>query len=626
MARNTLLARYMTWVDSGKPSAHFTDKTSYLAVQGSGPSRHTYVWFANPFPKTGANVSRAVLRFTTRAAPAAARTITVAVPTKGLHFRGMTWNNRVNEVVYGVSATSTRTDALTNNGVWEVDVTDIMQRVADGLPFPGLRITANTASPIYFNGRMADRLKPTLVVEHTQAPKAPDSLSPSAGRAAGRPAPTLRWSFYDHAGASNLLSVQVQTSAYADFRTVAWDSGTVDTSWCTLDLAETSFPPLTVGQVVYWRVRNRDTDGLWSAWSTPTSFTYQPLPTVAVMAPSGGTTPDPTPLLDWTYKGATPQARFQVLLQRRIGSQWRTERTMDGVGADTDYNPTINPSAWVRGMWGARDGVEYRYVLRVWDSMARESTPGSPSYAEAVAHFRFDPDAALVPPTNLVALDNGAAPTVTLLWERAETPDEWVIQRDGEHLARYPGPDLLVSAGKFRIPDALCPNGVHTWEVRAVTNGHATVSAKVTQEHTHEGTWLCNEDTNELVCFMNDTAHDMKAPEVSTVHEVLGASRVTIITEALRGYEGSVDGGIYTLKGYSHSARQQADLFRKFKGDVGQVYRLLIEDKSFPVVVRNLNISADPDHGGIVGESYLASFDWYQVGEVDWATDMAGDA
>lgn len=100
----------------------------------------------------------------------------------------------------------------------------------------------------------------------------PVNVSPSSGATGIGPATTFVGSaFYSLYGKAQNAR-QAQMSLSSDFTSPVWDSGTVSGASVT-----TTGPSLIglvpTSTVVYWRVRYRDVDGMWSAWSTPTTFT-----------------------------------------------------------------------------------------------------------------------------------------------------------------------------------------------------------------------------------------------------------------------------------------------------------------------------------------------------------------
>lgn len=612
MTSTTLKARYMSWVDEAQPSRNLFNKTGYLALQGTaGKRKKAVLWFASPFDARGGNVLQAKLRLRTRAlSTTGTHTVTAGLAgTWGCRFGSLTWNNA--PVVSGAKASVSKSGALGLNTVLELDVTSQMQRVADGAGFYGFVVESPEIGLLNLQGNMGSALVPELVVSWSLAPKPPAALEPSGGRSVGTPTPVLRWDFFDHAGNELLQSVQVQLSLTSSFSSVLWDSGEKNTSWCTLDLAAAGFTGAGTGVLVWWRARNRDQAGLWSGWSQPASWRYDPLPTVALVNPPAGVIGDPSPRVDWTFTGTgSPQEQYRVTIDQ-VGGQTKNALHYDSrwrAGAETSFTPPVTMSF----------GQTYEVALFVRDSRDRQATPGFNSNVVIRRQVTPDSDAATVGVKNMTVSNARPLPTVWINWQRDEQPDQWVIYRDDVLLARYPGDALWRSGTTYGITDALCPLGEHTWKVFAITNGKASRSGAITGRSEPTGTWLCNEETGEMVCFLNDVEHDITMPEDVTIHTPLGARHGVAITQSQRGYEGTIEGLLVDFPGLP--ADQSAKLWRerllRFKTDVGQVYRLLIEDQSFEVQITEVDVTGHPGFGG--GVMWNASLRYRQVDDYNF--------
>ena len=625
MTLTDLVATGTTWLDADRPSQSFYGRTGYAALHASYPSQQavtTFAWPFGPDQTDGANVLKATLRLRTRKLTAtAARSIRAQLITSPFAIRTVNWSTRPAFAATPM-ASATKTGAQGENATWELDVTPLMQRAADSGAFYGFLLTTNTSTEaVLVQSSMGASLNPHLVVEWTLAPKPPSSLAPSAGRAVGIPKPTLRWSFFDHAGDSErLASIQVQISKTGSFTAPDWDSGEIETHWCSLDLNETDYPGFGTAVPIYWRVRNRDTAGLWSGWSIPTSWVYRPRPVVTLQNPGAKTThiTDPTPPIDWTYASPTGAAQkaFRVgLYVKDPSGKWGLQEASGTVrSADTKWTPT-KPLRWRNGL--------YKAVVDVFDIHDREATPGDPGYSSDSAEFTFRPDADTTSAYDLRATSGYPLPHVLLTWQHTQQPDEWLIYRDGELLARYPGDRLIQGqTPRYRLVDRWAPNGKHTWQVHAMINGESWPSGIVEADVQHLGTWLVDEETQDAVCIQNDTDHDMAFGEVSSVHEVLGSPTVILVTEALRGYEGTVSGGLYDARGLTYGgAKGWRDNLLKFKSNPGKEYRLLIEDQDLRVQVKDIQVTGDPDRWG----EWKASFSFWQTDWFTYDTNVAGE-
>lgn len=627
MTSTNLLATSTTWLDSTSPSRAFYGKTGYLALHASSPTRWGVVYFAWPFgpdQTVGANVLKATLQLRTRKMTSTgSRTITAQLIDQPHSVRYETWTTRPQRF-RGAAVSLAKSGALPENTLWELDVTALMQTVADAGSFWGFVLTTNAggAETPLVQANMSAAVNPRLVVEWTTAPKPPDALAPSAARAVAPAKPTLRWSFYDHAGAESLQSIQVQTSKTGNFSTPAWDSGEIPTHWCSLDLSTTSFPAPSPGGVTYWRVRNRDTAGLWSAWSIATSWTYRPGPVAALQNPSSATpyVVDPTPPIDWTYSSpsGSPQSAYRVGIY-----VWNPTRGWILVDQSGLLKGTA--TSWTSPQPLKWPNATYRVAVDVFDGYTREATPGDPGFYSDTEDVEFKPSGSQVSAQTIRAESDYLSPLVRVRWTNTQQPDSWVIYRDGVQVATFRGSSTLVgdTAPNYGWDDKACPNGTHTWAIVGIVNGGRLKAATVTAEVRHIGTWLVDEETGQQVCIQNDKTHDVKFGEVSSVHEVLGSSRVVLVTEALRGYEGTIEGGLYWVTGLPKDA---ASTWRRnlldFKSNPGRELRLVLEDQTFPVNIKDVQVAGDPSHPG----EWAASFAFWQMGELPFDADVAGNA
>lgn len=615
MPKVSLTARYVTFVDEAKPSTCYFNKTGYASIDGTtGKRKKALLWFSSPFGPEGGNVLRATLRVKTRQAKGTgAHTLNASLAAKwSLHFGQLRWTTFPGTT--GNTAIVSKTGALAKGTEWAFDVTKQLQAVADGQGMYGIVLYSTLADLVSIEGQMGHGLNPTLEVEWTLAPKPPTKLAPAGGRVVGEVKPVLRWDFFDHAGEDNLKSIQVQMSRTSSFTAPAWDSGEINTSRCSLDLSTTSYPGFGTGTLVYWRVRNRDTAGLWSAWSTPAVFKYAPRAVVTLQNPSP-LTPfivDPTPPIDWTVTGGT-QERWRVgiyVLDHR-GKWGLQDHSGLRAGTDTSWTPA-KPLRY-------RD-AKYKVVVDVFDTWDREATPGCPEYTSDSEEVTFKPYADTTSTYKLAAKSTNGTPSVDITWQHTQQPDQWHVYRDGRLMAKYDGDNLLRgSAPNYGITDRWVPQGEHTWKVVAIVNGEAWPSGSVTATVGQTGTWLVNVETQRAVCFVGDTDHDLTLPEDVTVHVPLGATHGVAVTGGRRGYEGTVQGLLVDLSTLPDRLNQNAKVWmenlRDFKLDTGQEYLLLIEDKDLTVQISNVDISGEP---GMAGEVWQASLAFREVGPDYW--------
>lgn len=611
----SLRVTWATWVTETAKTANYFRKTGYLAINGgSGKRKYGYLWFSNPFPKTGANVISAKLTLKTRKLSGSGTVnLTVDAATKypvGIGL--MNWNTRAS--AWGSNAASiTRSGPLAENAPWTFDVTTLMQLVAGGREFNGFIVESTGGRDILVQGNMSAALDPVLEVEWTEAPLAPDDLSPSTGQACGAALPVLRWSFWDHAGATSMQSAQVQVAASEDgFASPLWDSGSLDLAETQLDLAATDCPAPDVDTLRWWRVRNQDSAGLWSEWSDPMSWQWHPRLSVSLVQPDGGTFADPTPVIQWATSGDMPQARWRASVSVLEGSAWRVVAASGTVvSAETSWTPDV----------GLADAGTVRIIVDVWDGRDREATPGLPIYASASGDFSFAPSDDIEIPRNITLADNAPLPSVTLRFTRSEVPDRWDIYRDNMLLTRHPGLDFLVEGDQYEVTDALAPNGTHTWTIFAIVNGVACRSQTRTAIIRHPGTWLCDEITGDKVCIVGgDKDLDLSMPEDRTTFTPIGSKARVDIIAAQRGYEATHKGLLVGNPATGKTAEEQFRILMGWRGDPGRRLILLVSDMAFPVAVNNIQgwrttQATTPRFPGDPGHVVSVAFDWHQT---DW--------
>lgn len=599
-----LKARYGTWYRSDNPTFKFYNYRTYLAIRASGPIMHSYVYFTNPFPSVpGVKVTSAKIRLWMQGGTTNTGTRSVSVQRvgRGLNFTTMTYNTR--PTVFAGATRSVQTSGpLSGKHMFEIDVTADLAAVASGATFYGYIITTTAPFTIMLYGANHSQLQPELEVTYTQPPTVPRDLSPSSGRTVGVAKPHLTFNYYDVNGSEKLTAVQVQVNTTNSFTSPLWDSGQVNTTEAGLDLAETSFPAVPPNAGRWWRVRARSSAGVWSDWSSPTSWNYREKMNVVMDSP-GATFSDPTPPVSWTATSPTgaTATRWRAAMYVDDAGRWKLVASSgDQAGAGNTWTPSTAARNYQK---------PHRFVVDVWDSYNREETPGDRAFSSAARESVFLQATTVTPPTSLKHNNTYPRPDAPLTWNRAEVPDKWSIYRDGQLIASIPGTELHVGGTSFKYVD-FPARGNHTWAVRAVVNNQSSSAATTSATVDFRGTWLFDPDGN-AVCVQNDKDHDMTMPEVSAIHEPLGSDRVVIITQALRGYEGTVDGLITDLKGQDETAAQWRANLLRFKSEPTTTLTLVIEDQSFPVVIRNVQLRQAPLQDG-----WFTNFEFYQQGNL----------
>src|SRR5206468_8426279 len=143
-------------------------------------------------------------------------------------------------------------------------------------------------------------------------------------------------------------------------------SGTVTSTVPMLDLTTTTFGALAAGVARFWRVRNQDVDGNWSAWSDGVSMTYRAQPTITINTPAAGVLWDPTSIINATT--TTNMSAFRVQITSgtdRTDVKYDSGKLPATAGALTTVAVTL-PKEY-NGNPVFVDDNTYQLHIRVWD-------------------------------------------------------------------------------------------------------------------------------------------------------------------------------------------------------------------------------------------------------------------
>ena len=562
-----------------------SDKTSTVynaSTLRTGSGYEAFLYFPRPFPMQ-ANLRSAKLQLWLAAAVSAGtRTINVQLVQKTWSESKLTWKNRPGVTGTAVARTTT---VVAKNGLVELDIVTLMQAVSNGSASAwfGLRITSTSALSIWSSEASVAAMRPRLAVTWDDQPKAPEKLYPAGGRAVSAPAPVVRCDFTDVSGDVRCAGIQVRlftTEAGAIANTApSWDSGQVSTSNPELNLSTAGWRGASAGAEWWWTARVQDGAGLWSDWAVPASFTYRPLPVVTLTQPSGTTVSDTSPAIWWT---ATGQVAYQALVRDSVtgGILWDSGRV-----TETD-NQIEAPSATVNKL-----GHSYLLEVYVWDSYQREAVPGAPSAAVASKMVTYSPDGTVTAPSGLEAIRLGNLPSVQLTWSRTSVPDSYIVLRDGFAIASLDPADVSAGGSNYLWVDTAA-NGwePHTYQVSAVADKKGSDSATVTIQFQLGDFWITDPTGEVGPVVLLGTNVQWSMGEESEWHSPLGSAGSVLITQALRGMEGSAsderpDGAFI---GVSNDVI--ADRLRAHRRTPGKLVNIVAHKYSFPAVLSNIQV------------------------------------
>lgn len=539
MTTTLLLAASDVTVRQDHPTTNWAGYPYLTIMDATGEHRYGLLYFNLPFPR-GVTILSATLRLYQRGpALGGSRTLTARRLLTSYSESKVTWSN-VPGSGTTTGSSAAQGDSSTNGREWALDVTDIMQLVSDGEDWYGFRITSDNDTLFAIHSREASNTAwaPVLEVEYSDAPGQPSELSPSNGRAVSIARPTLRWDFHDVVGNTNMSAFQVQLNEDApDAVSPDVDSGEVAASLPQYTLGF----DVTAAEVWYWRVRNKDGAGLWSEWSDWVSFTRTAKPTLTITAPSS-TVFEATPTFAWTFTGQTAYQAFVVDGDVPTRVLYEFSKV---TSTDTSVTMPSDPVVLV-------PGGSYQLVVRAWDGVAREGTPGDPAYTEAVEPFTFGLSNTVDPVDTLTVTSGGSSPWIDVAWTRAVEPDSYALMVDGAVVLT--GIDSADTSLRYY---GASPRADHEVSILAVEGGVSsddnpsdTVTLAV------KGIWLILGDGSAILnlAHYDDDPVGVGPAEVSEVHSPLGATEQVVRTQATFGRTGHVSGVIDDRSGTTVAA------------------------------------------------------------------------
>lgn len=598
-----------TQVHAGAQTTNYANSTS-MTLRGGGTPVLGYIYFTRPFP-LGATIISAKLKFYSGPAyGSATRTIYARRLNQTVSMSKVTYKTRPTALMSGEKS-SAKSGALAANTLWEVDIKSDMQAVADGTKWYGYQLrSTDTAGIVFGSVKNANtKIRPWVEITWSDAPDIPERLSPAGSRVVSTPTPILRFDYSDVSGDTTLAKAHVQVNTTSSFTSPAYNSGEVAVDEPQFDL--TGKFSCTAGTTYYWRVRVQDGAGLWSGWSAPASFVYRALPTLSIQNPAAepnNFVEEPTPPIIWNVTGGT-QTAYQLGLYSDSngdldGFQPKLEWSKGKTAGATD-SFTV-PAGFIKNING-----QYRVDVRIYDAYDREAVPNGLPYAQASRTFTYQFSALTTGVTSLTATSVGTYPGIQLQWNRATAPDGFSVVRDGLVVFTTADPDALwVSGTTYRWTDRKPVKGrTHTYTVQAIVNGKASSSnPTATSSWDTYGTWLTDIDGSNPVAIFNDTNRVMTYSEQSTAHEILGSTQKVLITQALGGYDITIEGELHSdlIPGVTSSTFKTRYL--NLKANPGQKLLLFVQNGTYEIVAQNMNVQRKP----VPLEIYSVAFTAYQ--------------
>lgn len=359
----------------------------------------------------------------------------------------VTWNRRP---PFLAGVTTTATPALSDGGRVSLDVTGLVQSIADGTEWNGFRLsTDGTATQQRFWSSNSGRDAWEFAVEWSDSPEQAENLRPSGGAVAS-PTPILTWD------ASGQTAFHVRIFSTEDALTPVWSSGWIMSSQSRLDLSATSY----LGGGGWWEVSYRSARGgpADSTVSDRVQFTVTPVSPVVLDAPTGGVVTTATPTVTAHLASGTV-ARWQMMITGESRSDIRADSDVqDGPVASWQVPAAPDKTGWpvLESRYHVDDSVlvegETRQLgILLWDDEERVDAEGDQTHVELWTDITWDETVALEVPSNLTVEQLGAGPLLRWRWERSSTSSIQILV-DDRMVRTVPESQIQTVAG------------VHTWD------------------------------------------------------------------------------------------------------------------------------------------------------------------
>jgi len=601
---------YDSWVDSGATGA---EHGSGKWVQVASATRRGYLYMPLKGVR-GRTVLSAILAPHV-AGTWASQTITAQRAAADWDAATINWSNQPG--VVGATA-SVATGALTDGDQFSLDITALIQQVANGVPWYGLRITTSesTAQKLY----SFDSGEPSwvLTLELSDAPEQPSDLAPDGG-SVSESEPILSWDFLDLGGISTeQAAFKVQIDPAADGVSPDFDSGWVASTEPQYDSNSGAYVGPASGGSDQWRVKVRDGDGLESEWSDWASFTYTPKKTLTLDYPTAGAVYDPTPNIEAHISAATLESYRVRITKGNDRSVILYDSGVQPATHATNIERTLPLRYQGRRIF--HDDTNYQVNVRAWDTIDRAAgVIGDPTYVEVWDTFTFNDDVAVTAPV-LVSVGSvtTGSPRLQFVFTRGVDPDAWEIRRNGKLYIRLLNSEVTEGpSSTFTWVDGGYnePRESANWTVRAIVAGRRSAASNTVAAQTSvEGVWLIRNQSQMVRLHTVASIDGFRTRDRRATYKPINVGYDVDIITGQEGVAGPFEGSIVERPDQTISAALA--VLEDMKDDPTRSVRMVWATKSIPVKLRHL--TALPASEYLPGSQlHNVSFEFWQVGDLD---------
>lgn len=601
-----------TWTNQAANTKNYGDGARLWVGSVTSNIRYSWLFFSRPWPP-GSLIISAKLRLYSGSTVGTSTTFTVQRAASKWGVNRVTYTNQ--PTVVAGSATKVMATLAPGTEV-EIDVTTLVQGVADGGAWYGFRVASSQTAASHWvhstQGLIGD-YRPVLEVTWSLPPEAPENLSPAGGRAVSIAKPVIRSEFRDPDGQDTMNAMRVWFSATKSTVTADADTGAVTTDIPEVDLSTVAAINAWAGiglTTTSYRVCVQDSNNQWSDWSTWADVIRVAKGTLTMTAPSSGSPvfTDGSPTITWSLAGATQRA-YQVVISR-------ADRPNDWIWDSGKLTGTATSASVPFGTI-VDSSLTYRVRLRVWDTVDRESTPTDPAMYEITRDVTFSYSAGTAPVVSFSGTADPDKPEMDFTWTRSAPPDHYQLQRseDGgttwNYIAEWTGAELSTGGTNYAASDrTAAPYINYQWRMLAVVAGVQSAS-----NPTYSGSirrlapTLMRKDGSDHIIIANP-ARSKQFLDIQGIHEVMGAAPPVVVSQKLGGNGGTVSGRLAPEIQPSLTAQQLKARFKGIRRDAGMTMILSIADEQIYIVPYNMQIDTVTDTTGI---TYQVSFDYVEV-------------
>lgn len=580
----------------------------------------------------------------------------------------VTWANKPG--VTGATASSGATGALAAGTRFEIDVTALVQAIADGQANWGWQLTTNQSTDrSTVRGFRSGHASWVLTLEVSDVPTTPSQLSPEGVIATGTPVVTVD-------EVDDLAQIQVQVDAAADSVSPDFDSGWRSVTTPRLDLSAgmdrtvavtttngsatityasgaleaadvghaitgtgipggttiltagatsgtisanatasgaitatvtRTYAGLADGATTSWRARVKRSDTSTSEWSDWVEMTREDQP--AIVDDTGTTIYDPAQTFEAHLNPAgDADTRWQLII-RDVTDPANVRYDSGDALTGAALNQQV-PLLWNGQVVFPSDGT-YERVIRAWDRSDRVPTEGFPTYVVDVATVTLGTEAAVVVPTDVTATQTDEEPTVTVAWSCTGTPTRFgIFNDDDEIVAMVEADDAEVAPGDYEFAyGSFTPNKADNFTIRAIADNAGVMSQSVSSAAAAATPTISGvwlRSSTAAVKFFGRDGMVARQVDKRETYNLPYRGESVDIITAIGGIEGTFKGG---LRAPTAATLAQLETWRQS----GERLRVVWGKHNILADIKGLSVTMDPRSASTV--LYEVEFGFSQVDE-----------